>query len=70
MVILSHMFEMQKSLFDVEMEASTRFDSSSGHLDHHQKSVKQEDDFSSAQQSLYPTTFNMIQLTLALGLTV
>ena len=52
----------ENNQYDLKMEVSIGFDSSSGHLNPHQKSENQDDDFTSAQQSLFTSCFNIIKL--------
>lgn len=50
------------SLVNLEMTVTLGFDSSANHLNPHQKSSNQADDINSAQQSLFVSSFNIIQI--------
>lgn len=52
----------EDKLRNLEMSVSLGFDSSAGHLSPHQKSKQHHEDFTTAQQSLFTTSFTVIQL--------
>lgn len=52
----------EDTLRNLEMSVSLGFDSSAGHLSPHQKSKQPHGDFATAQQSLFTTSFTVIQL--------
>ena len=52
----------EDKLQNLEMSVSLGFDSSAGHLSPHQKSKQNHEDFTTAQQSLFTTSFTVIQL--------